>query len=97
LFEGGEQPLTNKGRPYKKKLNSGYTNYSSCEIIGVYPFFATSKHISMLSKQKLASMSSTYVECVVEIEETDKKQTVDFPVLWKNITGIQFYNTVSGK
>lgn len=59
--------------------------------------YATSSNITTLTKQTLMSMTSTYIQTTVAIEQNPHKQTVDIPEVWKTITGIQSYNTVSGK
>ena len=62
---------------------------------GVYPYFATTSAINTMTKQPLASMSSEYVLISFVAETDSAKQTIDFPGLWKTITGVKFYNTLT--
>ncbi len=96
-YDGGEQPLSNQGNDYDSPLPAGTTNFITRYIYGVYPVYATSSNITTLTKQTLMSMTSTYIQTTVAIEQNPHKQTVDIPEVWKTITGIQSYNTVSGK
>ena len=95
-YDGGDQPLTNKGNDYLTPLPAGTTGFVTRYIYGVYPVFATTVDISVLTKQTLRSMSSTYIQINVVIEQNPNKQTVDFPEAQRTITGIQYYSTVSG-
>ena len=47
--------------------------------------------------QTLAEMNSEFFEISMINEVGATKQQTDFPTLWSAITGIQFYNTVSGE
>jgi len=96
-YDAGEQPKSNKGNNYDTPLAAGTTAAKTVSIIGVYPYFATTAVITVLTKQPLALMNSVYVQTnVVAEDDLGNKQTVEFPVVWSAITGIQFYNTVSG-
>ena len=96
-YDVGEQPKSNKGNNYDTPLAAGTTAAKTVSIIGVYPYFATTAVITVLTKQSLALMNSVYVQTnVVAEDDLGNKQTVEFPVVWSAITGVQFYNTVSG-
>jgi hypothetical protein len=91
----GVQPKGSKGTDYDTPLAAGATSYVSRTITGVYPYFATTVAVGTLTKQTLASMSSSYVQTNMAGEAGTDKQTVEFPTSWSALTGIQFYNTVS--
>jgi hypothetical protein len=95
-YDAGEQPKSNKGNDYNTPLVAGDTSAKTASIIGVYPYFATTILINVLTKQPLALMNSAYVQTNMVLEDDVDKQKAEFPVVWSAITGIQFYNTVSG-
>ena len=95
-YDAGEQPKSSEGNNYNLPLAAGNTSIKIVTINGVYPYFATTVTIGVLTQQSLASMSSAYVQTnMVAEDDLGNKQTADFPVDWSAITGIQFYNTVS--
>lgn len=94
-YDAGVQPKGSKDSDYDSPLAAGSTSIVTNTIIGVYPYFATTVDITTKTQQTLTSMSSTYVQTNVVAESGSDKQTVDLPVAWSAITGIQFYNTVS--
>ena len=100
-YGAGAQPKGSKGTDYGQPLAAGTTPTITASFSGVYPYFATTSAIDTLTKQSLASMSSTYVETAMigeaDINGITHKQAVSFPVAWKTITGIQFLNTVSNQ
>jgi hypothetical protein len=94
-YDAGEQPKSSEGNDYLNSLPPGNTSIKTVTITGVYPYFATTVTIGVLTKQSLASMSSTYVQTnMVAEDDTGNKQTAEFPVVWSAITGIQFFNTI---
>ena len=95
-YSMGEQPKSSKDSNYSTPLSAGTTGSITRAIIGVYPYFATTVNIGTYTKQALALMNSTYIEITMVAETEVNKQTVDFPIVWSTITGIQFYNTISG-
>lgn len=95
-YDAGVQPKGSKGTNYDSPLSAGQTSIITRTITGVYPFFATTVSAGVMTKQTLVSMSSTYFSTNMAKEEGSYKQTVDFPYSFSEITGIQFYNTVSG-
>ena len=94
-FSIGEQPKDSKGGNYDSPLAAGDTATITRTITGVYPWYATSVAIATLTKQALASMSSSYVQVTMIAEDGVDKQKAAFPDGWSAITGVQFYNTVS--
>jgi hypothetical protein len=94
-YDAGEQPKSSEGNDYLLPLAAGDTSIKTVTINGVYPYFATTVTIGVLTQQSLASMSSAYVQTNMVAEDDTNKQAADFPVGWSAITGIQFYNTVS--
>ena len=95
-YDAGEQPKSNKGADYGSPLPAGSVT-SSVSFTGVYPYFATTANLNTLTKQSLTSMSSTYVQInmVAESDTSDLKQRAEFPQAWRQITGIQFLNTLN--
>ena len=96
-YDGGVQPKGSKGTPFDSPLPAGNTSVKTISIIGVYPWFGTSVNITTLTKQPLALHTATYYQITVVGETDTDKQTVDFPVAFNAITGVQFYNTISGQ
>jgi len=94
-YDAGVQPKSSYDNDYDSPLSAGNTSYTTRTITGVYPYYATTVSLTVLTKQSLTSMSSGYVQTDVVAEDGTNKQTVDFPDVWSTITGIQFYNTVS--
>jgi hypothetical protein len=95
LYDAGVQPKSSYDNDYSTPLAAGNTNFITRTITGVYPVFATTVSISVLTKQILAAHTSTYFQTDMVAESGGDKQTADFPVLWSAITGVQFFNTVS--
>jgi len=94
-YDGGVQPKSSYDNNYSTPLAAGNTSYTTRTITGVYPYFATTATITVMTKQSLALMNSSYVQTDIIAESGSDKQKVDFPTGWSAITGIQFYNTVS--
>jgi len=96
-YDIGEQPLSSEGNNFGAPLPPGTTGVQTVTITGVYPYFATTVNILTLTKQPLALMTSAFVQTNMVMEDAlGNKQSAEFPVAWSPITGIQFYNTVSG-
>ena len=94
-YDAGQQPLDSAGNNFNSPLPAGTTNTITRNINGVYPTFATTVIISTLTQQDLQSM--TIYEQVSMVAETGgNKQTIDIPVAWSTITGLQQFNTFSG-
>lgn len=91
----GEQPKDSVGNNYMSPLPAGTTATRTATTEGVYPVFATTSSISSMTKQALKSMSSEYISISFVAETDTEKQTIDFPGLWSEITGVQFYNTLT--
>lgn len=95
-YDGGEQPLSSKGNNFNTPLQPGSTSTITRTITGVYPAFACTVDISTMTKQPLLSMNSNIVFHLVSESDYDK-QIIDIPSDWSTITGIEFYNTISGQ
>jgi hypothetical protein len=95
-YDAGEQPKSSLGNDYDAPLPAGTTGAKTVTITGVYPYFATTVAMAVLTKQPLALMNSAYVQTDMIMEDDTNKQEAEFPVAWSAITGIEFYNTVSG-
>lgn len=99
-YAAGVQPKGSKGTDYLSPLGAGTTSFSAWRTItGVLPVFATTSTIDTLTKQSLAANGSLFTVTMVG-ESGGHKQRIDFPndaaLAWGAITGIQFYNTLSG-
>jgi hypothetical protein len=97
FYDAGVQPKSSYGNDYNTPLAAGSTGYITRTITGVYPVFATTVTISVLTSQTLTAHNSVYIQTDVVAESGGNKQTADFPTVWSTITGIQFYNTVSSQ
>lgn len=94
-YNGGEQPLSNKGNIYDAALAPGQTTAISQTIVGVYPFFGTTINVNIQTKQPLSFPDAIYWQLDMVLEEGTLKQTAWFPSVFLPITGIQFFNTLS--
>lgn len=95
-YDIGVQPKSSYGNDYLTPLESGTTEYITRTITGVYPAFATTSNLTVLTKQTLISMNSNYIEVVMIAEDGINKQQIKLPDVWSEITGIEFFNSVSG-
>ncbi len=93
-YDAGPQPLSSTGNPYLSPLPADSTAADTVSIIGVYPTFATTVSIGTKTQQPLQLMS-TFIEVAMVAETGSSKQTLDVPVAWSTITGLQQYNTLS--
>lgn len=96
-YDAGVQPKGSKGTDYDVPLPAGQTNLISSTIIGVYPIFGTTVDITTLTKQSLVQHNATYFSFNMVAESGGYKQTAEFSTSHSSITGIQFYNTISGQ
>lgn len=94
-YDGGEQPKSSKGNDYNIPLSNGTTGVITSNIIGVYPYFATTVDITTNTKQPLSMLGVTVTTNMVA-ESVSDKQVVEFPSVWGTITILQQYNTLSG-
>jgi hypothetical protein len=96
-YSEGVQPKTNKGNDFDNPLPSGSTSFISRTITGVYPFFATSFDITILTKQPLVAHNSQFFQFDLQADSGSNKQTFEIPTAFSNLTGIQQFNTVSNQ
>ena len=61
-----------------------------------YPYYATTDTISTYTKQPLTGLTNSYYQVDMVAETDTEKQVIDFSNSHNTVTGIQFYNTVSG-
>lgn len=95
-YDAGQQPLDSAGNNFNSPLPAGTTNTITRNINGVYPTFATTVSLGTLTKQTLQSMTVyEQVSMVTEAGGAGQKQTIDIPVAWATITGLQQFNTLS--
>ena len=102
-YNGGVQSYNNKGVEYDSSLAAGSLSASPTRTIeGVYPLFATTSTITILTKQTLLSMSTGTTPGYTLIAETGgNKQKFDIPDKWTGaptsnpLIGVQQYNTFS--
>ena len=102
-YDGGVQPYNNKGVEYDSSLAAGSLSASPTRTIeGVYPLFATTSTITVLTKQTLLSMSTGTTPGYTLVAETGgNKQKFDIPDKWTGaptnnpLVGVQQYNTFS--
>ena len=76
---------------------SGTTSIKASCINGVYPLYATTSNINVLTKQPLVSMSSNYV-CINLVSEVGGKQKFEIPCAWlssNELDGISTFNTTN--
>ena len=98
LYDAGVQPYDSKGNLYSSPLSAGSVLASPSQVIeGVYPLFATTALITVLTKQSLVSMiTGNYISFSMVAETGSNKQTFEIPNAWlslRPLVGIQTYNT----
>ena len=94
-YNAGEQPKTNKGNDAGSPLPAGQTSPAALTITGVYPVFATSVSTSVMTKQALSAHGQSK-QTALAAESGINKQSVEIPVAWGTIVGVDQYNTLSG-
>ena len=94
----GPQPINSLSTGYSSPYPAGSSPSQSTSYEGVYPIFATTSSIGVLTKQGLYSMiSSNDIELIL-VAEVGGKQQFEMPLPWltsRPITGIYYFNTVS--
>ena len=96
-FDAGVQPKDSVGGDFDSPLPAGTTAAITRTITGVYPVFATTASLGVMTKQSLQAMTTNItVDVVTESGGGGAKQTVDIPDAWASITGLQQFNTLSG-
>jgi len=95
-YDAGVQPKDSVGGDFDSPLPAGTTAAITRTINGVYPVFATSSSLGVMTKQSLQAMT-TYVQVslVTESGGGGAKQRVDIPNAWATISGLQQFNTLS--
>lgn len=76
-------------------LPAGSTAIVTRTITGVYPVYATTANIGLLTKQALLAHGADIT--VSMVAESGGKQTIRIPQAWGTITVLQQYNTLSGQ
>lgn len=75
---------------------AGDNSTASCQYTFTYPYYGTSSDINTLTKQNLVPLTAQYFQISMVAETDTEKQKADFHSSI-TITGVQFYNTVSGQ
>lgn len=94
-YNAGVQPKGSKGTNYQSPLAAGSTAIVTRTITGVYPVYATTANIGLLTKQTLLAHGSDIT--VSMVAESGGKQTIRIPQAWGTIAVLQQYNTLSGQ
>lgn len=94
-YQQGVQPKGSKGTNFQSPLPSGSLPPTTRTITGVYPIFATTVNISVLTKQALQVHTADITVSLVA--EGATKQEVNIPQAHNNIVALQQYNTLSGQ
>jgi len=98
-YDAGPQPYDNKGNPYGTPLSAGSVGAYSTSFEGVYPIFATTSSISVLTQQPLVSMiTGNNVTMTMVAESGGNKQKFEIPTAWtgaRPLVAVQQFNTVS--
>lgn len=96
-YDAGVQPKDSVGGDFDSPLPAGTTSSITRTITGVYPVFATTSSLGVMTKQSLQGMTTNItVDVVTESGGGGAKQRVDIPNAWSTITGLQQFNTLSG-
>lgn len=94
----GQQPLDSKGNPYSSPYPSQSLPSASTSLEGVYPIYATTEDITILTQQPLQSMINgdhIEIQMVAEPPFGTDRQKFDLPTLWiqsRPLVSIQFYS-----
>ena len=90
--------MDNKGNNFDSPLPAGISNTRTTRIEGVYPLFATTTDIAILSQlptlYSMITPSDIDIDLVAEVGNI--KQTFDIPNVFSSITGIRTLNTTTG-
>lgn len=97
LYDGGVQPITNKNNNFDLPLPAGNTNFINRTITGVYPIYATSNNITVLTKQALVAHTANTFDISLVADSLPNKQTIQIPDAFNAITGYQQFNTISNQ
>jgi hypothetical protein len=92
----GPQPLDSKGNPFNSPYGGG-TVTASRTVQGVYPVYATTVTIGTLTKQTIVAKNTTPYTVTLVSEDLANRHTVEFPSNWNNVTGIRYFNPISGQ
>ncbi len=93
-YDEGVQPKGSNGTDFDTPLVAGMTNVITRTITGVYPVFASTVDISVLTKQSLAATDST-IEVEFVAESGGNKQAIAFPDNWGAISEIRQWNPLA--
>lgn len=96
-YDAGEQPKTSNGNDFGSPLAAGQTSVRTITVTGVYPVFATSVDVGTMTKQALIDNAVAYVEVSMAAEDDTNKQMIDIESTYRAVTGVQFFNTISGQ
>jgi len=94
----GPQPKDSRGANSGSPLSAGSLT-ATATLEGVYPIYATTSNIAVLTEQALVSMiSGNNIEYTLAAESGSNKQTFSIPTVWitaRPLTAVQYFNTVS--
>lgn len=85
----GPQPVTVTGSSYDSPFPAGTTTLKEASFTGVYPIFATTDSISVLTQLPLQLMDDYYIEIHLAAETPVYRQTVWIPQAWSAIIGVR--------
>ena len=103
-YSAGSPALGSKGTQYCAALSAGCTAVASGMIAGVYPLYATTSSITVLTKQALQNMvTANNIQINLVSESSPNKQKFEIPCAWlgaptsRPLIGVCQFNTVSSQ
>lgn len=95
-YLGGVQPKTSYGNNHDYPLQPGSITSSKVSIVGVYPVFATTNNITILTKQTLLAHGGAIIVDLVG-ESSGYNQTIEVPNVWGKLKTIEQFSDMSNQ
>ena len=95
-YAAGEQPKNSRGGDYDAPLPTGTVTSPALTFEFVNAIWANTASIATVAKLALVSASAKVKEMTFPAATVDNPEVFDIPASW-NVTGVEVYNTFSGK
>lgn len=95
-YDGGVQPLSNKGTVCGTPLESGTITSTPLSITGTYPWYAVTSTVDTWTEQPKRKINNSYYEVKFITVGSGKHQKVAFDNKFSKIKAIAALNTFSG-
>lgn len=95
-YAAGVQPKNSRGGDYDEPLDAGTVTSPALTFEFVNAIWANTASIATVAKLALVSASAKVKEMTFPAATVDNPEVFDIPASW-NVTGVEVYNTLSGK